>query len=411
VAKRICIVTSGPVGSDPRAVKSATALNSAGYEVVVVAVDLLAELGDRNQSIVRNAQWKYLSARRGSAFSWKWRALIEHACRLLWRHGWRSPRMAEWAGGRMISALTRLAISTQADLFIGHNLAGLSAAGRAAKYCSALLAFDAEDDHPGEIEDIPGDTLEVQRRSAILRRWMHRCVFRTAAAPMMARRLEERFNVPFVTVLNVFPRADAEGLALKTKSDAPAIYWFSQTIGPGRGLEALISILAKCQTPFRLDLRGSLARGFERALGNHAAAASFPSERLHVLAPANPDQMSQLSVGYTLGASIEVANSENKRSCLGNKIFQYLLAGVPVLLSDTPAQRMLAAELGEAALLIDLTDIAASAARLDAWHANKAMRERAAQRARSLADTRYNWDIEQRRLLELVSTAFAVERT
>ncbi|MGE3972683.1 MAG: hypothetical protein AB7E78_15160 [Porticoccaceae bacterium] len=409
--KHICIVTSGHIGSAPRVVKEADALVADGYRVTVVAIDLLESVRARDRSVLARASWQARLAGRGRPWRWHRRTLWEHVCRWGWRLGLRSTWLAEAASGRMVGELTRLAAGTHADLFIGHNLPGLCAAGRAATQTGGLLAFDAEDDHPGEVEDVPGDPAEVQRRVRIMRRWLPRCAFLTAAAPRMAANLRQRFGLPFVPLLNVFPLSDAQAMPAPRCADQPLIYWFSQTIGAGRGLEPLLAILARCRTPFRLDLRGTPSSGYEAVLRGYAAELAWPAERLQLLPPADPDQMSRLSAGYALGASLELSISENRRSCLTNKIFQYLLAGLPVLLSTTPAQRELADALGEAAVLIDLDDPAASAARLDAWYQNHESRIAAVNKAHALAQTRYNWDTEQGILLRQVILALGSTRS
>ncbi|MBS0540211.1 MAG: hypothetical protein JSR47_15695 [Proteobacteria bacterium] len=90
--------------------------------------------------------------------------------------------------------------------------------------------------------------------------------------------------------------------------------------------------------------------------------------------------------------------------CLTNKIFTYLLAGVPVMLSDTPGQRALAPDLGAAAVLVSLGDVDGIAATLDRLAPALAAAKAAAER---LGRERYNWDREKHVLLEAVDAAFA----
>jgi len=103
-------------------------------------------------------------------------------------------------------------------------------------------------------------------------------------------------------------------------------------------------------------------------------------------------------------------SAKNRRICLTNKIFTYLLAGVPVVMSDTPAQRLLATDLGAAARLCDLTDPAGLAAMLDAL-ASPAVLAEASVTAWRLGRERYNWEREQDVLLQSVAAAFARRET
>jgi glycosyltransferase involved in cell wall biosynthesis len=105
--------------------------------------------------------------------------------------------------------------------------------------------------------------------------------------------------------------------------------------------------------------------------------------------------------------SLERFTSENRSLCLGNKIFTYLLAGVPVMMSDTPAQTALAADLGDAAILVSLADAPAIAQALDRLAASPETIDGAKVAALRLGRQRYNWDVEKQALLASVERAFA----
>ena len=107
-----------------------------------------------------------------------------------------------------------------------------------------------------------------------------------------------------------------------------------------------------------------------------------------------------------LGLSFETDVTESRRLCLTNKIFTYLLAGVPVMMSDTPAQRALAPDLGDAASLVSLADPQSIAGALDRL-APATMLARAKSMARKLARERYHGDREKEILLRAVAAAFA----
>jgi hypothetical protein len=115
--------------------------------------------------------------------------------------------------------------------------------------------------------------------------------------------------------------------------------------------------------------------------------------------------MIRLAASYDLGLSLETDVTENRRMCLTNKAFTYLLAGVPVLMSDTAAQRALAPSLGNAARLVSLADPGAIAATLDELGDSQRLAEAKATAWR-LGRERYNWDVEKKVLLQSVAAAF-----
>src|SRR5262249_36659143 len=144
---------------------------------------------------------------------------------------------------------------------------------------------------------------------------------------------------------------------------ALSIYWFSQTIGPGRGLEQVITAMGRARKPIKLAIRGSDFLGYSAVLRALAAKAGV-ADAVSFLPPGPPDEMARFAAEHDVGLACEIGSPPNRAISLTNKIFVYLLAGIPVLLSDTPAQRALSGELSVAAQLIDIADPDASAAAL-----------------------------------------------
>ena len=150
-------------------------------------------------------------------------------------------------------------------------------------------------------------------------------------------------------VLNVFPLSNrpAQGPRERGLEQTKGLraYWFSQTVGLDRGLQTFIQAMARTRCKVSFDIRGNDPWGHGATLLAQAAHLGV-GDRVRLLPLAAPEKMIELSAGYDLGISFEVGETESRRYCLTNKIFTYILAGVPVLLSDTPAQRALAASLG-----------------------------------------------------------------
>jgi glycosyltransferase involved in cell wall biosynthesis len=168
--------------------------------------------------------------------------------------------------------------------------------------------------------------------------------------------------------------------------------------------------MALAKAEVTLDIRGGNRWGHGDRLIELARGLGI-ADRVTVLPVAPPQDMVTLAATYDLGLSLETDVSENRRLCLTNKIFTYLLAGVPVLLSDTPAQRALAPELGAAARLASLADPKAMAETLDDLAGSPAARAEASATAWRLGRERYNWDVEKRALIGSVDRAFASRRT
>ncbi len=193
--------------------------------------------------------------------------------------------------------------------------------------------------------------------------------------------------------------------ARASSGDGLRAYWFSQTIGLDRGLQSFIQAMSLARTPVTLDIRGSNRWGHGDTLMAMAAELGLKG-KVTLLPLAPPDQMAVLAASYDLGLSLETDVTESRRLCLTNKIFTYLLAGVPVMMSDTPAQRALALDLDIAASLVSLADAAAIASALDRL-AMPGVLAAAKSAAFHLGRERYNWDIEKGILLGAVASVFA----
>jgi glycosyltransferase involved in cell wall biosynthesis len=185
--------------------------------------------------------------------------------------------------------------------------------------------------------------------------------------------------------------------------DTLRIYWFSQTIGRGRGLDDAVAALGRANVSASLALRGRVDGTYFDEL-KRLAATLAPRLDLQHLPPAPPDAMVDLARGYDIGLALERHVPRNRALCMSNKAFTYLLAGVPVLLTDTPGQHALGTMLGRAAALVPSGDIDAQAAVFAEWARNPAALACAKRNAWQLAADRWHWehDAERGTLYRLV---------
>ncbi|MDJ0795470.1 MAG: glycosyltransferase [Calothrix sp. MO_167.B12] len=404
--KSICLVSPGHISSNPRLVKEANALHDAGFQVRVVAGDYLATIRPLDKTILSKASWSWVQVGLGIKPSYLGRRLGQKLAQAVASSGW-IPHLslAIWAHSPMSYRLAKAAAAQPADLYIAHCLAALPAAFMAAQKHNAKLGFDAEDFHIGELADTPENQTEIVVRDRIERTILPRCHHLTAASPMIAQAYGERYGVKMETILNVFPLSEAPQLeniqATYPLENEPSLYWFSQTIGSGRGLEAIVMAMGQMQTRVSLHLRGTPATGYEQILMELATEVGV-SNRIHLLPPAPPSEMARLACEYDVGLSLELNKPFNRAICLTNKIFTYLLAGLPVLMSDTPAQKQLALKLGDAAVIVDIHNPKSIAMALDKWFSHPLDFELARVTARKLGREIYNWDIEQHKFLHMV---------
>jgi glycosyltransferase involved in cell wall biosynthesis len=401
---RVCIVTPGALASNPRVVKEATTLAEAGYAVDVISTRTLEEVDALERDVVKAAKWhaRRLDFRRRTG--WQARRMAQEiSLRLFALAGWK--RLAERGFSPFTGALVAAARRIPADLYIAHYPAALPAAALAAKAHGAQYAFDAEDYHLGDLPEAPEHALHRHMVRAIEERYLPGCAYVTAASPGIADAYAAAYPIPRPTVvLNVFPLSQAPpGPAPRgTAEPGPSVYWFSQTIGPDRGLECAVRAIARAASRPHLYLRGTPARGYAERLRTLAAEAGA-ADRLHMLPPAPPADLERLAACYDVGYIGETGHTANRKIALTNKLFSYLLAGIPAVISGVPAHRAFAAEAGPAVRLFPVDDHDALAAALDSLLGDPAGLAAARAHAYALGQERYNWDVEKKRLIEAVA--------
>jgi len=400
-AKHVCLITPGYISANPRLLKEATALSASGYRVTVLCNGEDPNQAERDQRLVAGFTRVVFKPRSPLV-----RRISRLRQMLAMRLGWlRHDSLRAFALSPLWPTLRASALGIRADLYIGHNLAALPVAAAAAAKYQAPFAFDAEDLHVEELPDSQADGLERACRRRAEARWLPLAAYVSAAAPLFEPYLRQHYGISAQVILNAFPRAMAP--AAPSLSDDGSLYWVSQTIGPGRGLEAMLEILGLTRTRPPLRLRGAADPLFCERLIARAQALGVV---LELLLTAAPEDMAVLARDCALGLAIEVEDGLNRQLCLTNKLFFYLLAGVPTLFSATPAQRAIAAELGCAAFVIDLNDHPGSAALVDAFLDDPERRRAAREHAYMLGQTRFNFEHETPKLLTLVAAALKGER-
>lgn len=413
---RICLITPGHLSTNPRIVKEADALSDAGHEVRVIAADFAEwarvmdnEFDDRPWRLEERFKFgpdaPFFTRLRRSG-----RQRIARCCAKLWS---RSEAIDCAACHPIAPDLVEAARRTPADLYIAHYVAALPAAARAAESNGGLYAFDAEDFHLGDLPDDPQHNFEKRIIAAIEGRYLAGCLYVTAASPGIADAYAEMYGIRRPTVvLNVFPQSQAAEFptARGAASPNPSVYWFSQTIGENRGLESAIQAIGRAKSKPHLYLRGNISREFRERLA-WVEKSACADGRVHILPPAPPAQMVQLASAFDIGLVSETGETHNRRIALTNKQFTYLVAGIPVLMSDVPGHRMFAEGLSDAIQLYPVDDADALAEAMDAWLMNDISLASARRVAWELGNKRFNWDVEHHQLLKLSSNLTRLRRT
>lgn len=405
VPARVCIITPFQIGSNPRVVKEAQALHECGMNVTVIATRMLDIVEPRDQSVMRRIPWRLHRIDLRSRWRWRWRLLRIAQMALRRVYGVTGvAASAELGFSAFTGPVLAAALNTPADLYIAHYPAALPAAVAAARKYTARYAFDAEDFHLGDWPDGPDFQQDRLLLKAIEGRHLPGCAYVTAASPGIADAYTEAYRITRpIVVLNAFPLDQSPSSPAQKGSaePGPSVYWFSQTIGPYRGLECAVRAVGLAVTRPHLYLRGTPVPDYV-ALLRQIAAEGGAADRLHILPPEAPDEMPRLAASYDIGLVADYGHTSNRAVALTNKLFTYLLAGIPAVMSDIPAHRAFASEAGLRDRLYGVENPASLARVIDHLLGNPAQLAAARSQSWRLGRERYNWECERTILLRTV---------
>jgi glycosyltransferase involved in cell wall biosynthesis len=105
---------------------------------------------------------------------------------------------------------------------------------------------------------------------------------------------------------------------------------------------------------------------------------------------------------YDVGLALERVQHRNYSLTVTNKVFAYLLAGLAVVATDTPGQREVMSQAPEAGALYATEVVTGLREILETWIRDREKLRRAQQAAWEAARSRFCWDIEQRKFLEVL---------
>ena len=411
---RITVLIGGHLSTAPRPVKEATALAHAGHDVTVCGVWFDAELAARDEALLSGAPFAFRPAldvrgrdARGRARRFVARATGRAARALYQRSGHFSPLLFGYGVRELHAHARRL----RADLTVAHSEGGLWIA-RELQQAGQRVGVDFEDWFSEDLlpEDRVHRPLERLRRleGALARS----CVYVTAASGAMANGLARAYDAPRPAVVyNVFPAPApapapaADGAGRDRQSRAlPSLHWFSQTLGPGRGLEQLMQALPRLTAEVEVHLRGALTPARRDWILGLVPARM--RARVHLHATVAPDALPARIAEHDVGLALEIPTSANKDLTVSNKLFQYLQGGLAVVATATAGQREVLDRYPDAGAVVPPDDPAALAAALDrlAGDPDALRRARAGARRAAAAVT---WEEQASRVVALADRALA----
>jgi glycosyltransferase involved in cell wall biosynthesis len=182
--------------------------------------------------------------------------------------------------------------------------------------------------------------------------------------------------------------------------NVPSLYWFSQTIGPGRGIETVIEALKKVDHPLELHLRGQCSATYNAFLVQLHGVET--QHKLYVHSLLSNDQLGAGIKEHDIGLAFEYHQPLNRDLTVTNKIFHYLVNKIPVIASPTSGQCEVEALAAGCVFITEDFSSNALADSINRLLAKPEMINRAKQLLNKLSE-KINWDTEQNKLLQIVT--------
>ncbi len=407
---RIVLISGNSLCHNPRVMKAATTLARHGYDVHVLGAWLDADLKALDRAMLAQAPFSFepvfdatLPGLSGAAAHTLRRARRKAANTVYGLTGWQSRDQLGYGIGRLLARARALA----ADLYIAHSEPALYVAWRLMRE-GRRTGVDMEDWYS---QDLLADA-RARRPLGLLQRLESELLVKGAYATCPSRAMSQALTTayggkPPAVIYNAFPAADRgtiDGI-YKDRRDTglPSIYWFSQTLGPGRGLEDLVAALPLLDRDVEIHLRGRAAPGMAEWIGSQTPARWRQRVVLHPLVP-NEELLSRLAE-HDIGFAGEQPYCRSRDLTVTNKILHYLLGGLAVVASDTAGQREVALQASGAVTLYEPGNPVASVQVLRTLIDSRDGLARAKAAALQAAEQTFCWERQEQVLLRSIEAA------
>jgi len=335
----IAVVSGIQLINNPRAFKDALALSHSGHNVTVLTSCYSKAGAELSHALLSGTKieerivYDETDARIVARLYRLGLKVLTKASKYLHRlTGIESPYQL----GHQVLPLLKAAEKMQVDLYIVHLEFGLYVGAKLrSKGCDVIVDMEDWYSHdllPKDRRDRPIDLLRYLERDLL------RQCSATTTSESLSQSIASEYHCPPPRVIhNVFPGP----ICTKTKfAEIPSLIWFSQTIGPGRGLEVLFEALREISMPLKVNLIGRSRPGYEESLKTLLGKQSGVEVRFKPQLPQR-DLFDEIALN-DIGFAGELSDCRSRDLTITNKMMEYLRAGLAVVASDTTGHQEVA---------------------------------------------------------------------
>jgi glycosyltransferase involved in cell wall biosynthesis len=290
---------------------------------------------------------------------------------------------------------------------IAHYIPAIPAALRAKRRNKAFSIFDAEDFHRGEEQYFEGMTKQAVEAE---NKYYPQFEVITTASKLITDSYREIFNSKkIITINNVFSIKNLQSIDNTQSDEKLKLFWFSQYIGPKRGLDVIFDALNILNDPdIELHLLGN-SKYPEYLEG--LLSKSVCRSNIHIHGPVPENEIFNMSAHYQVGLASEIPFSVNRNICMTNKIFTYLISGNCILASDTAAQSWFMHTYPGIGMVYQHDNAKDLAEKIRSLKCQPELLKRFRLAALALAREEMNWEKESEKFIEIIESFKIIEKT
>jgi glycosyltransferase involved in cell wall biosynthesis len=410
---RIVLISGSSLCHNPRVMKAATTLARSGYDVHVLGAWLEADLKARDQAMLVQAPFRFepvfdatLPGLHHAAMHALRRARRKSANTVYALTRWQSRDQLGYGIDRLLARARALT----ADLYIAHSEPALYVAWRlmqdGRRAGVDMEDWFSEDLLPESRRRRPLRLLRFLERELLVRGVYASCPSRVLSAALA----KEYGGKPPIVLYNAFPWTDRNAIDGRCKdrrnTAIASICWYSQTLGPGRGIEDLVGAMPLLKCEAEIHLRGHATPGMVDWIRDRIPERWRQRVFFHPLV-ANEELLPRIAE-HDVGFAGEIPYCRSRDLTVTNKILHYLLGGLAVVASDTAGQREVAMQAKDAVTVYQPGNPAALANALDGLLASPALLAHAKSAALRTARDFLCWEAQERTLLAAITATLAV---
>lgn len=406
--KKVVIITSGQPSGNPRMTKEAIALYLAGFEVKVIycPMSIWGDNFDRELfDLYPGINWISVGAHPVLN---KQTFFLTRIRRKIWELFYKcfgdTYNAALRASSLYSQDLEREAIKHESDLYIGHNLGSIKAVVDSSKKHGGMSSFDFEDFHRGE--DLK-DSKHWKLVTAIENRFIPFINSFTAASPLINEEYQTTYsNINILSILNVFNKSDCS-VFIDSNIRKLKLFWFSQTIGKGRGLECLIEAIGLTkQRDITLTLLGNITDEMKVFLTELTNLNGLELDQVIFKETCSLSEISKIASQHHIGICSENPKTKNRDLCLTNKIFTYIMNKNAIVCTSTRAQCEFLYQYPGVGFEYEVADTKELSSILLKYYFDRLLLNEHRNNGFQYSITKLNWEIESQKLVGYYKSAF-----